>query len=59
MIRSVIIPSRRRNAIASPFGDQTGENECLSFVSRSSSAPLWASRMTTSVPKLSVLVAVR
>src|SRR6266550_6862368 len=53
--RSTIWPARWRKAIESPVGDQTGENEWPSLVTRRTSFP-FMSRMTTSVPKLSVLV---
>ena len=55
--RSTIWPWMWRNAIASPTGDQTGAQDAPSLVSRRSSRPLDASRMTTSLPKLLVLVA--
>ena len=54
--RSTLVPDRWRNAIASPAGDQTGENEWLSSVTRRTSVPA-ASRIAMSVPKASVLVA--
>ena len=43
-------PARWRNATASPAGDQTGEKECPSSVTRRTSLPD-ASRIATSVPK--------
>ena len=52
-----MLPSRWRKAIASPAGDHTGEKEPSSSVTRRISAPVAPSRMTTSVPKLSVRVA--
>lgn len=55
--RSTTPNATRKNATASPFGDHTGLNEFSSWVTRSSSAPVFASRMTTSVPKVLVLVA--
>ena len=56
-LRSTIWPRMWRNAIASPTGDQTGAHDAPSLVRRSSSRPLAASRMTTSLPKLLCLVA--
>ena len=50
------MPSRWRNATASPAGDQTGEKEWASSVTRRTSLPA-ASRIATSVPNASVFVA--
>ena len=43
--------------MASPAGDQEGAHDVSSLVTRSSSLPLPASRMTTSVPSAFVRVA--
>ena len=56
-LRSTIWPSMWRNAMASPAGDQTGAHDPPSVVTRSSSRPWAASRITTSLPKLLVRVA--
>jgi hypothetical protein len=55
--RSTIPLSMWRKAIASPRGDQTGAQDRLSSLSRASSDPFEASRITTSVPSPSVFVA--
>src|SRR6185503_5564122 len=55
--RSTTPCSSLKKATASMSGDQTGLNDSSSVVSLSSSAPFLASRITTSVPKLVVLVA--
>ena len=46
-----------RYATESPAGDQTGAHEWPSLVTRSTSAPVFAFRITTSVPNEVVLVA--
>ena len=55
--RSTTWPATRRYAIWSPAGDHAGAQLRPSLVTRSSSAPLAASRMTTSVPIALVRVA--
>jgi hypothetical protein len=45
--------------MASPRGDQVGDQERPSFVRRRSSVPVRASRTTTSVPNGPVFVAAR
>ena len=55
--RSTVCPTMWRKAMPLPAGDQVGANEAPSSVSRSSSRPFRASRITTSVPSAVVRVA--
>ena len=55
--RSTIWPFTCRNAIASPRGDQDGDQEWPSLVILATSPPVAASRTTMSVPNGPVFVA--
>ena len=55
--RSTVWPSMWRNAMPSPAGDQTGDQDASSSVTRMSSWPEPPSRMTTFVPRDVVNVA--
>src|SRR5262249_49856305 len=56
-LRSAVCPTRGREGIPAPPGDPDGAHDAPSSVTRMSSLPLLAFRITTSVPSVVVLVA--